>query len=196
MKSAPPIPSPVGPKSKAPIAGTKVAVAESKPPVAETPAPEPDPLHAQLAAQNDEHLRLTADFDNYKRRSRQESEARAAAQKEAFILELLPVIDNLERALASGAAPGSPQLRQGVEMTLHQLRSLLRQHGIESEESVGQTFDPHQHEAVSQRRDAGHPDHAVLEVFQRGYRQGGKVLRAAKVVVNDLTHHKPPGHAR
>jgi len=164
--------------------------------VAEPVVTRPDALREELASQNELHLRLAADFDNFKRRSRQESETRAAAQKESFILELLPVIDNLERALASGATPGSQHLRQGVEMTLHQLRSLLRQHGIESDESVGQKFDPHQHEAVSQRRDPSHPDHAILEVFQRGYRQGQKILRAAKVVVNDLTHHKRSGHAR
>jgi VIT1/CCC1 family predicted Fe2+/Mn2+ transporter len=62
-----------------------------------------------LAEQKDLHLRLAADFENFKRRSRQESEARAAAQKESFIVELLPVIDNLERALASGCIAGSPR---------------------------------------------------------------------------------------
>ena len=144
------------------------------PPVAAVGPPEPDSVREKLAEQTDLNLRLAADFENYKRRSRLESEARATAQKEAFILELLPVIDNLERALASGASPGSPQLRQGVEMTLQQLRLLLRQHGIEGEASVGQTFDPHKHDAVSQRRDPGHPDHTILEVFQSGYRRGEK----------------------
>ncbi len=80
-------------------------------------------------------------------------------------------------------------------MTLQQLRQLLRQHGIETEESVGQPFDPHRHEAISQRHDPAQPDHAILEVFQRGYRRGEKIFRPAKVVVNDLTHSKHTRHA-
>src|ERR1039458_7365511 len=78
-----------------------------------TAASESDALLKDLAEQKDLHLRLTADFENFKRRSRQESEARAAAQKESFIVELLPAIDNLERALASGASAGSLQLHKG-----------------------------------------------------------------------------------
>jgi molecular chaperone GrpE len=163
---------------------------------AEAVATDSDSLRDKLAEQTDLKLRLAADFENFKRRSRQESEVRAAAQKESFIHELLPAIDNLERALASGASSGSPQLHQGVEMTLQQLRLLLRQHGIEPEESVGQPFDPHRHEALSQRHDAAHPAHSIIEVLQRGYRRGDKVFRPAKVVVNDLTHSKHASHAR
>ena len=144
-----------------------------------------DSLREELAAQKDLNLRLAADFANFKRRSRQEAESRALAQKESFIQELLPALDNLERALASGAAADSPQFHQGVEITVRQLRQLLRQHGIETQESVGQPFDPRQHEAVSQRHDPAHPEHAILEVFQRGYRRGEKVIRPAKVVVNE-----------
>jgi len=87
--------------------------------VAETAASESEALLKDLAEQKDLHLRLAADFDNFKKRSRQESEARAVAQKESFIVELLPVIDNLERALAAGASRDSAQFHQGVEMTLN-----------------------------------------------------------------------------
>ena len=162
----------------------------------ETTATESDLLRAELAAQKDLHLHLAADFENFKRRSRQEADTRAAAQKDSFIQELLPAIDNLERALASGAAAGSRQFHQGVEMTLQQLRLLLAKHGIESGEIIGQQFDPHQHEAISQRHDPAQPDHAILEVSQRGYRRGPKVFRPAKVVVNDLTPSKHARHAR
>jgi molecular chaperone GrpE len=162
----------------------------------ETTATESDSLRQELAAQKDLHLHLGADFENFKRRSRQEAESRAAAQKESFIQELLPVIDNLERALAAGAAAGSRQFHQGVEMTLQQLRLLLDRHGIESKEIIGQPFDPHQHEAISQRHDPAQPDHAILEVAQRGYRRGAKTFRPAKVVVNDLTPSKPARHVR
>jgi molecular chaperone GrpE len=164
-------------------------------PAAPTPT-ESDLLCQELAEQKELNLQLIEDFENFKRRSRQEGEARAAAQKESFIQDLLPFIDNLERALASGAAPGSLQFHQGVEMTLQQLRQLLMQHGIEIEESVGKMFDPHRHEAVSQRRDPAQADRAILEVFQCGYRRGEKVFRPAKVVVNDLAHPKRARHAR
>lgn len=162
----------------------------------QTAANESDALVKDLAEQKDLHLRLTADFENFKRRSRLESEARAAAQKESFIVELLPVIDNLERALASGPSRDSSQFHQGVEMTLKQLQQLLRQHGVESGEVVGQPFDPHRHEALSQGHDAAQPDHAILSVLQRGYRRGEKVVRPAKVVVNDLSLSKPAHHGR
>jgi len=83
-----------------------------------------------------------------------------------------------------------------VEMTLKQLQQLLRQHGVESEEIMGKPFDPHRHEALSQGHDPTLPDQAILEVIQRGYRKGAKVIRPAKVVVNDLTAAKPASHGR
>ena len=162
----------------------------------ETAATEAEALLKDLAEQKDLHLRLAADFDNFKRRSRQESEARAVAQKESFIIELLPVIDNLERALAAGESRNSAQFHQGVEMTLKQLQQLLRLHGVESEELVGKPFDPHRHEALAQGCDEAQPDHAILEVVQRGYQKAAKVLRPAKVVVNALTPSKPHRHGR
>ena len=165
-------------------------------PAIEATYSESDALRKELAEQKDIHLRLAADFDNFKKRSRQEAEARAAAQKESFIVELLPVIDNLERALAAGASRNSAQFHQGVEMTLKQLQQLLRQHGVESEEIVGKLFDPHQHEALSQGHDPAQPDHAILQVIQRGYRKGTKIVRPAKVIVNDLTAAKPARHGR
>ena len=150
-------------------------------------ASEVESLQEQLAAQQSAHLLLVADFENFKRRSRQEMETRAAAQKDAFIQELFPSIDNLERALAVEGSASSPQLRQGVQMTLQQLRQLLFQHGVASEEVVGKAFDPHQHEAIARRREPAQADQTILEVFQRGYRRGAKIHRPAKVVVNDLS---------
>ena len=144
-------------------------------------------LEGELARQKDLYLRLAADFNNFRKRSAQDTDRRAAAQKEAFIRELLPVIDNLERALSNASASSPKQLREGVQMTLQQLNQLLRRHGIEPEESRGQSFDPHLHEAVATRHDPSQPDHTVLETFQRGYRRGQEVFRPAKVVVNDLT---------
>jgi molecular chaperone GrpE len=122
------------------------------------------------------------------------SERRAAEQKEALIRELLPVIDNLERALASDQSTSPQQLREGVQITLRQLNQLLRHHGIESEDSVGQPFDPHRHDALRVGHDASKPDHTILEVFERGYRRGNEVFRPAKVVVNDLSDAGPTGY--
>jgi molecular chaperone GrpE len=148
---------------------------------------EGDRLRQELTRQADLYQHLAADFDNFKRRSRLESEARAAAQKDAFVVELLPILDNFERALAASSTPTLGLFRQGVEMMFQQLQALLRQNGIESADIVGRPFDPQEQEALSGRCDPARPDHTVLEVFQRGYRRGAKVLRPAKVVVNDLS---------
>ena len=153
-------------------------------------------LRMALAEQKDRNLWLAADFENFKRRSHLEVEAWAIAQKDSFIQELLPVIDNLERALAAGVSHNVVQFHQGVEMTMQQLCQLLHRHGIETQECIGKPFDPHQHEAVAMRHAPGQPDRAILEVFQRGYRRGEKVFRPAKVVVNDLTPTNHAHHAR
>ena len=151
-------------------------------------------LQAELSHPKDLHLRLAADFDNFRKRTAQETNRRAAAQKEAFIRELLPVIDNLERAVTNHMSTRE-QLRQGVQMTLQQLHQILQHHGIEAEDSVGQPFDPHRHDAVGSRHDPSQPDHVVLEVFQRGYRRGNEIFRPAKVIMNDLSHAEATSHA-
>jgi molecular chaperone GrpE len=150
-------------------------------------------LKKDLVTENDRYLRLAADFDNYRKRIAKESERRAAAQKEAFIRELLPIIDNLERAVRSEASASSDQLLQGVKMTLQQLNRLLHKHGIEPEESDGLQFDPHYHDAIMTRSEPSQPDHVVLETLERGYRQGSESFRPAKVVVNDLSRIKSSG---
>src|SRR3989454_7661713 len=152
-------------------------------------------LQQELSAHRDRYLRLNADFVNFRKRTAQEADRRAAGQKETFIRELLPVIDNLERALASDASTSPEQLRQGVQMTLQQLHQLLRQHGIEPEASLGQPFDPLRHEAVGSRSVPSQPDRVVVEVFQRGYRRGQEVFRPAKVVINDLHADNSSSHA-
>jgi len=142
-------------------------------------------LQEALATQKDGYLRLAADFDNYKKRIRRDSEQQAASGRESFIRDLLPVVDNLERALACGRSSSADSLHQGIEMTLQHLRRLLLHHGIEAAEDVGQPFDPHQHEAISVRNDPLQPDQIILEVAQRGYRRGDKSFRPARVIVND-----------
>ena len=151
-------------------------------------------LEAELTRQKALYLRLAADFDNFRKRTTQETERRAAAQKEAFIRDLLPVIDNLERAVTNHMSTRE-QLRQGVQMTLQQLHQILRHHGIEAEDSVGQPFDPQRHEAIGSRKDVSQPDHIILETAQRGYRRGNEVFRPAKVIINDLSHPEATSHA-
>ena len=158
-------------------------------------AADPGILQQELVAQKDDYLRLAADFDNFKKRTRRDAEQQAAAQKDAFIVALLPVLDNLERALTSGQSSSSEKLQQGVTMTLEQLGQLLNCHGIEVVADVGRQFDPHRHEAVSVRHDPCQPDQIVLEVIQRGYCRGGKMFRPAKVIVNDLSQTRGADHA-
>ena len=156
---------------------------------------EADTLQNQLVKQRDDYLRLAADFDNFKKRTWRDSERQAAAQKEAFIDELLPALDNLERSLASKNSTSSKALHQGVEMTLQQLHQLLYRHDIEPVEDLGLPFNPHRHEAVSVRHDPHQPDQIILEVVQRGYCRGDKIFRPAKVIVNDLSHSPGVRHA-
>jgi len=164
-------------------------------PAAVPPAADPAILQQELAAQQDDYLRLAADFDNFRKRTRRDSEHQAAAQKDAFIADLLPVLDNLERALAAGQASSSAQLQQGVTQTLQQLGQLLQHNGIVVVEDVGRPFDSHRHEAVAVRHDPSQPDQIVSEVIQRGYCHGAKVFRPAKVIVNDLSQSPGANHA-
>lgn len=153
-------------------------------------------LQKELAAQKDRYQRLAADFENFKKRTRRDSERQAAADKEAFIGELLPVLDNLERVLAARQPISAEQLHEGVAITLQQLVHLLHHHGIGAVEDTGRPFNPHRHDAVAVRHDPGQPDQVVLEVVQSGYWLGDRMIRPAKVVVNDLEHLPGACHAR
>jgi molecular chaperone GrpE len=143
---------------------------------------------SELEKVKDRFLRLTADFQNFRKRMAQDISHRAVIAKDEFIRELLPVIDNLERALTSASNVNQEQLRAGVKMTVQQLQQILRQHGIESAETLGEPFDPHRHEAVGTKCVPSQPDHSVVEVLQRGYRRENEMIRPAKVVVNDLNN--------
>jgi molecular chaperone GrpE len=169
----------------------------SRPPasVADAASADPAVLQKELAAQKDDYLRLAADFDNFQKRTQRDSNQQAAVEKEAFIRDLLPILDNLERALASGQSISSEPLHQGVTMTLQQVGQLLRRNGIKAVEDIGRPFDPHRHEAVSVRNDPCRPDKTVLEIIQRGYCHGDKVFRPAKVIVNDLNYFTGGRHA-
>jgi len=133
----------------------------------------------------DQLLRRQAEFENYRRRvDRERSETYTRARAEV-LLELLPVIDNFERALASLENSGgdAESLRHGVELIHKQFKDALTKFGLEPVESVGQTFDPHVHEAVTIEPTDKHKENTIIEEFQRGYKLGEKLLRPAKVKV-------------
>ncbi|MDB6109565.1 MAG: heat shock protein GrpE [Pedosphaera sp.] len=163
------------------------ATGHSNPAANTTAEVAPDAPLVERSEQEQRYLRLAADFDNFRKRTKQETEQRAGAQKEALLRELLPVVDNLERALTVTASTPFAQLFQGVEMTLQQLRQILHQNDVDVEESEGKPFDPLRHEAIGSRHDPSQRDQAVLETAQRGYRRGQGVFRPAKVIVNDCS---------
>jgi molecular chaperone GrpE len=109
----------------------------------------------------------------------------AELKKDEFILELLPVVDNMERALATQTGLTMDTFRQGVEMTLRQLVQLLFAHGVKAMDVVGLPFDPLRHDAVAVRYLPRRPEQCILDVVQKGYAKGDKVFRPAKVIVND-----------
>ena len=139
----------------------------------------------EMSDQKDRYRRLVADFDNYRKRTTFETGRRAAVQKEKLIQELLPVLDNLERALSVGSRTSSKELLEGVVMTLQQFKRILHENGIEAEDSLGIAFDPIFHEAIGSRYDPSKPDQIILEVVQRGYRLGKDNFRPAKVIINE-----------
>ena len=153
-------------------------------------------LQNELAVQKDAYLRLAADFDNFRKRTRRDSEQQAAAEKESFIRDLLPVLDDLERALSREQSGSFEQMYEGVAMTLHRLAQLIHRHGIEAVEDLGRPFDPHRHEAVALGHDPRQPDDVILKVIQRGYCRGDKVFRPAKVIVNGPGHPLGGGRGR
>lgn len=183
--------------------GTALTTSIALPPHAAPPfAAGAEAAQAELRELKERYLRLAANFDNFRKRTAQEAEVRAAARKEAFILELLPVLDSLDRALASNGIVTREQLHLEVKMVSSQLLHLLSRHDIRPDDCLGQPFDPQRHEAIGTRRDATQPAHVVLEVARRGWMRGPDVLRPAKVIVNELIHTQPnnlsdstpPGH--
>jgi molecular chaperone GrpE len=147
-------------------------------------APDAGDPAAALAAMNDRHLRLMAEFDNFRRRSFREREAARQAGIETLAAPLLEVLDNLERALAhAGDAPPGPWI-DGVALTARQLAEALRGVGVEPVDPLGRPFDPACHDALAMAPSAEVPADHVVQVVSRGYRLGDRVLRPARVIVS------------
>jgi molecular chaperone GrpE len=150
------------------------------PPAAPEPVVTVESIKAELM---DRILRLQADFDNYRRRTRQEQMELGAFVTLNLIKELLPVVDNFERALASRPVEDPSGFGAGVDMIFRQLYSVLEKQGITAVETVGSMFDPNKHEAILKDADSGKPDGTVVEELQKGYAINGKVVRPALVKV-------------
>jgi molecular chaperone GrpE len=128
--------------------------------------------------------RTQADFDNYQKRNQREREQEHRYRNESLARELLPVIDNLERAVAAAKQVNEQgPLVQGVHMVLSQFLDLLRRHGITPIEAQGQPFDPNLHQALMQQP-AGESPNTVVQVLERGFKLHDRVLRPASVVVS------------
>jgi molecular chaperone GrpE len=125
--------------------------------------------------------RVQADFENYRKRVARETAAAGERARSGLVRELLPIVDNLERALAS-AEEGEQHLAEGVRLVHSELIAVLERNGVEQFDPAGDKFDPSEHEALSVRAD-GEPG-LVLEVVERGYRSNGTILRPARVVVS------------
>jgi len=132
---------------------------------------------------NDQLLRLRAEFDNYRKRTLREAERLKKTAAEALVRKLLPVVDNLERAL-NHVDRETDGLAQGVEMVLNQLRDVLTDAGVEPIPASGQAFDPTVHEAMSHLPSDTHPAGTVMEEYERGYRIADYIVRPARVVVS------------
>ena len=144
-------------------------------------------LEKERTEAHDRMLRIAAEFENWKKRSRREAEEAGARGREQLAKEILPVLDNLERALsavgAAGGAASVESLGQGVKLVDKQLHGVLEKFEIKSFESLGEPFDPSKHEAIQQMETTEFPAGNIARVFARGYLIGARLLRPAMVAV-------------
>jgi molecular chaperone GrpE len=170
--------------------------APEAPDVVEPEAAEPEDELTRAQRERDEYLSLAqrtqADFENYRKRAARDAAAAGERAKSGLVRELLPVVDNLERALGSSAAAAersgenerpAEHLADGIRLVHSELVAVLARNGIESFDPRGEKFDPELHEALSMRAEDGCESGLVLDVVEKGYRLNGTVLRPARVVV-------------
>ena len=129
-------------------------------------------------------LRKTAEFDNFRKRTERERQTLAETAASDLLAELLPLVDDLERALqADPGDRGVDAYRRGVELIHRQLLDVLRKRGVRPIDAIGATFDPYYHQAVAHEAAEGRPEGEVIEEFRRGYMLGDRLLRPAMVKV-------------
>ena len=135
-------------------------------------------LRAELAEKDDKYLRMAAEYENFRRRSREEREATYEAALADTVAELLPIIDNLERA---ANYDDGEKVKEGLGMTLKAANAVFSSMGIEAVGKVGETFDPNLHNAVMHIEDESFGEGEIVDVFEKGYKKNKKVIRFAMV---------------
>ena len=143
--------------------------------------PEVNPWEEKYNAEHDSYLRLAADYDNFRKRTMKEKEQSYGNGKADAIEKLLPIYDNLERALNQPTQDEA--YKKGVEMTMNQLVSIFASLGVEIFGNVGDTFDPNIHNAVMHTEDDSVAENTICQVFQKGFKLGDKIVRFAMVQV-------------
>lgn len=141
-------------------------------------------LEEEVSHLREMYLRKLAEFDNYRKRTEREREEREKTAGEAVVLDLIPVLDNFERALDHASESEPEVFRQGVEMISKQLMDVLGRRGLEQFDPQGEVFEPEFHEAVQRVTDADCPPGTVAWVLARGYKFGGRLVRPAMVGVS------------
>ena len=141
-----------------------------------------DGLNKDLQEKKDRLLRLQADFDNFRRRSAKEREEISAVVTQNFCKDMLPLLDNFERAMAA-ETKDVEAFQKGVEMIFTQFQEILKKNGLEPIEAVGQKFDPNFHQAVMRVEDPEKEDDTVAQELQKGYMVKGRVIRPSMVQV-------------
>lgn len=152
--------------------------------VANTLQLENDKLTAEVEQLKDRLLRNQAEFENYKRRTQKEKTAERKYKSEELALELLPILDNFERALQTEISEENKGFVEGMQMVYNQLVTALQSQGVEQIETVEKEFDPNYHHAVMQIEDEEFPSNIIVEELQKGYMLKDKVIRPAMVKVN------------
>jgi len=139
-------------------------------------------LTADLKEKEDRILRLQADFENFRRRTSKEKEELSAVVTQGMLKDMLPLLDNFERAMAAEAKDGEA-FQKGVEMIFTQFTEILKKNGLEHIEVEGQKFDPNFHQAVMRVQDADMEDDDIAQELQKGYMVKGHVIRPSMVQV-------------
>jgi molecular chaperone GrpE len=151
---------------------------------------EVEQLKAQAAKAEDNWerlVRLTADFDNYKKRAARERQEAISFANENLLAKLVPVLDSFEMALAAANNdPAAKSLQAGIVMISNQLKSVLAEAGLEEIDANGKPFDPNQHEAVSQQESAEVPEGQVIRQIRKGYKFRNRLMRPAGVIVSKM----------
>ena len=151
-------------------------------PVEEAPeAPEVNPFEEKYNAEHDAHLRLAAEYDNFRKRTIKEKEASYGLGRADAVAKILPIYDNLERALNQPTEDAA--YKKGVELTMNELVKIFTSLGVEIFGNVGDEFDPNLHNAVMHIENEELPENSISAVFQKGFKIGDKVVRFAMVQV-------------